>query len=285
MSRIKKKITVRFFSITTDSAFFEDFVSSHNTNLINAKPVRFFNIRDKKHLIKIYQPVEHNGKEVYFLSVVRERTTWQARALVDGTISGVHSNQGLIGDLYYYLVVPGVKAILGFTTGPSTTLRSVANAVLDQFKKDRISKIALEPLVKDNEYAKIKDIAEFTEMRFGLAPALLSEANDEMPSIFRDLKASPFMASSSKLELTISEFDESGFTRDDLFAAVDYLADNECCTSLIIKGVDSNGGKMQLDLNKTYLAYTSQVQLRGSFVDEDLAKSVILNAMDAQHIL
>lgn len=285
MSKLKKKITVRFFSISAISAFFEDFVSGHNANLANAKPVRFFTIRDKKYLIKIHQPVELGGEKAYFLSVVRERITWQAKALIDGTISGVHSNQGLIGDLYYYLVMPNKKAILGFTTGLSASVRSVANAILDQFKKDRSSKIELEPLSRENEYARLKDIAEFTEMRFKLAPALLSGVGDDMPSLFRGLKASPFMASSSKLELTFSEFAKSGFTRDELFEAIDYLADNECCTSLIIKAVDNDGEKMQLDLNKTYLAHTQQIQLRGNFVDEELAKNVILSAANAQMIL
>ncbi|MDR1341120.1 MAG: hypothetical protein LBK58_13855 [Prevotellaceae bacterium] len=285
MDKIKKKITVRFFSIDTSNDFFEDFVSSHQANLTVDKPVRIFNIRDKKHLIKIYAPLEQNEYKLFFLSIVRERTTWQAKALADGTISAIHLNQGILGDLFYYLVIPARKILLGFTAGPSASVRSVANTVLQQFKKDRTSKIALEPISEESEYTKLNDLAEFTEIRFCLAPSLLSDSSDDMPNIFRELKASPFMASSSKLELTVSEFGEGRFTHEDLLVTVDYLADNDCCTTLFIKGVDSGGQKIQLDFNKVYMTHNIYVQLRGNIVDEESAKAVILEALISKNIL
>lgn len=284
MSKIKKKISVHFFSIDTDNEFFEDFMSVHHANWTNDKPVRIVNIRDKKHLIKIYSPMEYSGHKIFFLSVVKERTTWQARALADGTISGIHLNQGLIGDIYYYLLLPSCRSILGFTTGPSTTVRTVASVVLQQFKKNRTSKIILEHMSKESEYAKLKGLEEFTEMRFNLNPSLLNELDDDMPDMFRALKASPFVASSSKLEL-VSNFGESGFTREGLLAAIDYLADNECCTALFIKGIDSDGEKLQLDLNKTNLTYDTHIQIKGNFVDEESAKDVLLNALTAYELL
>jgi hypothetical protein len=285
MGKIKKRIIVRFFSIDADNSFFNDFVSIYEANRINEKTVRVFNIRDKKHLIKIYEKIEHSKHDVFFLSVVRERNTWQARALADGTISAIPLNQGILGDPYYFLVVPECKIILGFTTGPSASVRSVANAILQQFKKDRTSKISLEPISKEREYARLKDLNELTEVRFSVDPSSLSESGDELPHIFKELNSSPFMTSSSKLELTISNFKDTGFTKENLLDTVDYLSCNECCTTLVVKGVDSEGEKQQLNLNATYLIYSAFINIRGNFVDEKIAKNIIFDALNSQNVL
>ncbi len=278
MSKIKKRISVRFFSIDASESFFDDFISIYQANTLTGSTVRIFNVREKQHLLKVYDETAFKGRKSFFLSVVRERNTWQARALSDGTFSGVTLNQGIIGDPYYYLILPDRKAMLGFTTGPSASVRSVANNVLQQFKKDRTERILVEPMSKEREYGKINDLVEFTEVRFSVNPASLSASGDELPSIFKGLSSSPFMASSSKLELTISDFGEDGFSQENLFDAVDYLSDNECCTTLIIKGIDEDGKKQQLNLNKTYLSYSVFVKIRDKFVDEKRAKKIIMTA-------
>lgn len=285
MGKIKKRITVRFFSIDANNSFFNDFASINQANRINEKLVRVFNIRDKKHLIKIHDKLEHSKRDLFFLSVVRERNTWQARALSDGTISAIPLNQGILGDLYYFLVIPECKIILGFTTGPNASVRSVANAILQQFKKDRTSKISLEPISKEREYARLKDLNKLTEVRISVNPSSLSESEDELPNIFKGLSSSPFMTSSSKLELTISDFRDTGFSQENLLDAIDYLSDNECCTSLIVKGVDCKGEKQQLNLNKTYLRYSTIIHIRGNFVDEKMAKNIVFDALNSQNVL
>lgn len=285
MGKIKKRITVLFFSIDADNSFFNDFVSINQANRINEKHVRVINIRGKKHLIKIHDKLEHSKRDVFFLSIVRERNTWQARALSDGTISAIPLNQGILGDPYYYLVVPEGKIILGFTTGPIASVRSVANAILQQFRKDRTSKISLAPISKEQEYERLKDLNELTEVRFSVNPSSLSESGDELPNIFKGLSSSPFMASSSKLELTISDFRDTSFTQENILDAVDYLSDNEYCTTLVVKGVDSEGEKQLLNLNRAYLRYSTIIHIRGNFVDEKIAKNIVLDALNSQNIL
>lgn len=282
MNKIKKKITVRFFSIDANHEFFEDFVAIHRANWSNNKPVRIFSLREKKHLMKIYPPLENFEHQVLFFSIVKERTTWQAKAFADGTLSGIYSNQGIIGDLYYYLVIPSRKIILGFTSGTSSTVRSTANTVLQQFRKDRTSKISLEPIANESTYHKFKELTKFIEMRFTLNPSLFYETDDDMPSIFRELKASPFMASSSKLELTVAEFGEDALARENILAAIDYLTDNECCTALSIKGIGKDGVVSQLDLHKTALTYSTRVEINRNFIDEDFAKEILLSALAEQ---
>ncbi|MBU1042094.1 MAG: hypothetical protein KKF77_13435 [Proteobacteria bacterium] len=279
MSKIKKRITVRFFSIDAEVSFITDFVAVCQANQINGKPVRVFSVREKKHLVKIHDELEHRGHKAFFLSVVRERNTWQARALADGTISAIPLNQGILGDPYYFMLVPESKIILGFTTGPNASLRSVANTVMQQFRKDRTSRVSLEPISNEREHSRIKELVKYTEVRLSVNPAALSQAEDDLPDIFKGLKASPFLANSSKLELTVSDFGEGRFTQDDLFDVIDYLSDNECCTTLIVKGIDCDGVSQQINLNKTYLNYSTILELRGQFVDEKRAIGIVLDAL------
>ncbi|BDQ36158.1 hypothetical protein SYK_05180 [Pseudodesulfovibrio nedwellii] len=281
MGKMKKRITVRFFSIDADSEFFNDFIAIHQANQVSGKPVRVFNVRDKKHFIKIHDEFEYRDSTVFFLSVVRERYTWQAKALSDGTISGISLNQGIIGDPYYYFFLPDRKILMGFTTGPSASVRSVANTVLQQFKKDRTAKVFVEPISKEQEYARIKDLVEFSEVRFSVNPASLTAGGDELPSIFKGLRSSPFMANSSRLELTISDFGDDGFSQENLLDAVDYLSDNECCTTLIVRGLDAEGESHQLNLNRAYLSYSTSIKIRDKFVGEKVAKKIIQDAFSS----
>lgn len=161
----------------------------------------------------------------------------------------------------------------------------MANAILQQFRKDRTSKIKLEPISKEREYGKLKDLNELTEVRFRVNPSSLNESGDELPNIFKGLTSSPFMTSSSKLELTISDFEDTSFTKENILDAVDYLSDNEYCTTLIVKGVDSEGKKQLLNLNRAYLRYSTIIHIRGNFIDEKMAKNLVLDALSSQNIL
>jgi len=102
MNRIKKNITVRFFSIDTGISFNKDFVSNFITNKENGLSSRIFNLRSKKHLIKISEKHDFSDTTAYAVTVVRERNTWQAKANSDGKITGLSLNQGMIGDPYFF---------------------------------------------------------------------------------------------------------------------------------------------------------------------------------------
>ena len=106
MNRIRKSITVRFFSIEASESFFDDFIINFLANRDNSNSSRIFNLKTKNNLIKLGE--EHILKEnkAYSVSVVRERNTWQTKATSDGQITGISLNQGIIGDPYYFFVVP-----------------------------------------------------------------------------------------------------------------------------------------------------------------------------------
>lgn len=279
MNRIKKKITVRFFAIKADDSFFEDFISIHNANHTSEKKVRIFNVRDKKYLIKIHEELRHHDRDIFFLSVVRERNSWQVRALGDGTIAGIPLNQGIMGDPYYFFVDPKEKTIFGFTTGLSGSLKIAAIATLQQFIKDRTSKVTLEPISNEREFSRLKELSGYNKLYFKVDMASLGETDEGAPGLLRQLNAVPFMASNSEIALTFTEIGGDGFSENDLVDMVSYLSENDACSALTVRGVDNEGVTVHLDFSKTYAIFKTEIEIRNIFVDETEARKILFNAL------
>jgi hypothetical protein len=281
MNRISKKITTRFFSIVAVDNFYDDFAAIYNANYANEKTVRIFNVRGKKYLVKIHDELRYDGTECFFLSVVRERNTWQARALGNGKISGIPLNQGIIGDPYYYLIVPRDKIILGFTTGPGGSLKSVANTTLQQFVKDRDMEISVEHISKGKEYSRLTELVSYSSLHFKVNTASLGDVTVDTPGILRELSAAPFMAINSKIAITLTEIEEDGFSRSDLLEIVDYLAENDGCSALTVQGINDEGQKVFLNFSKTHAVYQTVIETRNKFVDEKLAEDILSRALES----
>lgn len=279
MNRIRKNITVRFFAIKAEGGFFEDFISINTATQASEKNVRIINIRNKKHLIKIHEAVHHPKGDIFFLSVVRERNSWQVRALGDGTISGIPLNQGIMGDPYYFFVVPKCKIMLGFTTGLSGSLKVVANATLQQFLKDRTSKVDLEQISNEREFSRLKDLTGYNKLFFKVDMASFGEPDEGTPGILRQLSAVPFMGNNSEIALTFSEIGGDGFSENDLLDIVSYLSESDACSALTVHGVDNEGLKVHLDFNKTYAIFKTDIETRNKFIDEGEASKILNNAL------
>ncbi|MEW8288232.1 MAG: DUF6731 family protein [Candidatus Thiodiazotropha endolucinida] len=280
MNRIRRKVVVRFLSIKANNSFFGDINAILDSNLENNN-VRIISIREKKHLIKIHAKQDYQSSSVYFLSVVRERNTWQVRALGNGSISSIPLNQGILGDPYYFFLLPKSKVLLGFTTGPSGSLKSTANAVLQQFNKDRTSRIVLEPVTKEREFEKLKDLSGYHKLHFKVDANALGDFTESTPDIFRELSSSPFFSINSQIALTISEIGEKGFSETDLVDIVSYLSENDGCSALTVQGVDNEGSKVHLDFNKAYAVYKTEIQTRTKFIDEVNAESILISALES----
>ncbi|ENB4775736.1 hypothetical protein ABHY62_004447, partial [Salmonella enterica subsp. enterica] len=129
VNKIKKNITVIFLKIDANECFFKSFSSHIKTIYSDNDKTRIINHRGKKYLIK-FNGYNKDNSEIkplsYSLTVVRERNTWQTKATKDGVITGISQNQGIIGDPYFFYIVPDLKVILGFTSGPSGTVKSVS---------------------------------------------------------------------------------------------------------------------------------------------------------------
>lgn len=276
-----KAITVRYFDVNVDDIFFKDFESVYRSNLLSDNHVRIFNIRKKKYLIKIHDIKLFEKNDIYFISAVRERNTWQVKAVSDGNISGMKINQGIVGDPYYFAIFPKEKLLLGFTTGVSGSLKSVGFSILEQFKKDRTISVVLEPVSKKKEFAKLREIEGINKLYFKVEASSLSKAGQDAPNIFEELQFATFMGKKSQIALTFTDIGDEGFTENDVIEIVNYLAEHDGCSALSVQGLDNDGSKVHLDFSDAFALFKTEVRLRNQFVDEKTAWAVLLDAMSS----
>jgi len=281
MSRMKKAVSVLFFSIEAKDTFFSNFVSNVVANVDNSPCTRVFNVRDKKYLIKTTIHPNSLGRNEYFLTVVRERNTWQVRASRDGSISGMASNQGIIGDPYFFYVVPSEKILLGFTSGPNGSLKGVGKALLEQFNDDRQNGIKLNFIPKEKELSILKELPKYSSLHFKINSSSLSDVSDDAPKLIRDLSSAPYIESNMQLalDLVFDESSSSTFSKDSLLEIVSYLSEHDGCTVLKVKGVNSDGGLISLDFGNAFHNYRTEIKTRQKFIDEESSMKVLDAAM------
>jgi len=272
MNKITKGVTVRFFSIETQNSYFDNFVSSFVTNRDSSLSSRIFNLKDKKHLIKVSEKFEISDVHAYFVSVVRERNTWQTKATSDGKITGISLNQGIIGDPYYYFVVPQKQVLLGFTTGPIVSLKSVGKTMLDQFNSDRQNDIKLNLIPKEKEFDKLKELPEYSRLHFTITSSAFAEKTEDAPQLIKDLSAAPYIDQDMQLSLELQ------LDKENVIEIVNFLSEHEGCTVLKVKGLDENGGKVSLDFGDAFLSHKTKIETRHKYIDESLSLGVLKEA-------
>lgn len=281
MNRTKKNITVRFFSINADRNYFDDFVSSFLTSTENNLATRIVNFRTKKHLIKTSNLHEVSGVNAYNITVVRERNTWQTKATKDGFITGISLNQGIIGDPYFFFIIPEKKVILGFTTGPSGSLKSVAKAMLEQFNSDRSKRITIDLIPKEKEFSTLNELPECSSLHFKINSSSLTDITDDAPKIIKDLSSAPYIENNMQLSFDL-EFNEksiSSLTKDNVIEIVNYLSDHDGCTVLRVKGINSEGIPINLEFTNAFLNHKVEISTRNKFVDEETSLRVLESAL------
>lgn len=281
MNRIKKYINVRFYSIDANSRFFENFVSNFTTNKNNDSSSRVFNFRSKKYLIKISDVHEISNVKAYSVTVVRERNTWQTKASSDGTITGISLNQGIIGDPYFFFVIPEKSILLGFTTGPSGSLKSVGKTFLSLFKSDRPEQIKLELIPKEKEFNTLKQLPEYSSLHFKINSSSLADVSDDAPNLIRKLSSAPYIENNMQLslDLPVSDDSEEALSKDSVLEIVNFLSDDDGCTVLKVKGLDSDGSIINLDFANAFLSYKAEILTRHKFIDEATAIEVLGEAL------
>lgn len=281
MNRIKKNITVRFFSIEAKDDFFGGFVSGFIANKNSANSARIFNFKTKKHLIKLSQEYNVLETKLYAVTVVRERNTWQTKATSDGQITGISLNQGIIGDPYYFFVVPSRKILLGFTSGPSDSLKSVGKCILEQFQNDRSEQIRLNLIPKEKEFSALKDLPENGRLTFKINPSHFSDITSDAPQLIQDLSSALCIEGNTELALGLEFTDapDQLLSKDSIMEIVDYLSDHEGCKMLKVKWVDSEGVSTQLDFVNAFLSYKTEITTRNKFIDESVSVEILSRAL------
>lgn len=281
MNRIKKGITVRFFSIEAKDSFFDHFESNFIANKDGTLSSRIFNLRKKKHLIKISQEYNFLDTVAYAVTVVRERNTWQTKATSDGKIAGISLNQGIIGDPYFFFVVPNKKILLGFTSGPSGSLKSVGKIMLEQFNNDRLEQIKLNLIPKEKEFSTFKELPSYSSLFFKINSSSLSDISDDAPQLIKDLSSAPYIESNMQLALDfeVSDSSDRSLSKDNILEIVNYLSDHEGCTVLKVKGVNSMGTPIKLDFGNAFFNYKTEITTRNKFIDENSSIDVLNSAL------
>lgn len=281
MNRLNKKITVHFYSIDAIDDFFGNFTSSFEANKDGDLSAKIFNLRTKKHLIKISQKYDSTDDIAYAVTVVRERNTWQAKATNDGKITGISLNQGIIGDPYFFFVVPTKKFILGFTSGPSGSLKSVGKAMLEQFNSDRSEQIRLDLIPKEKEFDTLKKLPEYNSLHFKIHSSSFADISRDAPQLIKELSSAPYIGSNTQLALDLecNDSSEGALSKDKVIELVNYLSDHDGCAVLKVKGIDAEGMPIQLNFTNAFFNYKTEITTRNKFIDEKSASEVLRNAL------
>ncbi|MDC5718403.1 hypothetical protein [Vibrio europaeus] len=281
MNKLKKSVTVRFFSIDATSSFFENFSANYAVSCEGVSCSRIITNRTVKHLIKTFP----NHNDGFIISVVKERNTWQTKATRDGEISGLALNQGIIGDPYYFSVIPERKLILGFTTGPIGSLKSVAKFALEQFNSSRTEKVDLSLIPKEKEYDKLRELPDYSSLHFKINSSSLSDLSDDAPLLIKNLGSAPYIDNNIQLSLDLdcSDEPESIINKESLIEIVNYLSENDACTLLKVKGIDNDGQKVNLDFGNAFMNYKADLKLRSKYIDQDTSLKVLSSALNSIH--
>lgn len=282
MNRLNKKITVHFYSVDAGDSFFENFISSFRANKESALSAKIFNLRTKKHLIKITQEYTFSDTVAYAVTVVRERNTWQAKATSDGKITGISLNQGIIGDPYFFYVVPARKIILGFTSGPSGSLKSVGKTMLEQFNNDRSKQIRLELIPKEKDFYALKELPEYKSLHFKIHSSSFTDISSDAPQMIKNLSsAAPYFGSNTQLALDLECNDSSddALSKENVIELVNYLSEHDGCAVLKVRGIDDEGKSIQLNFTNAFFNYQTEITTRNKFIDEKSSIDVLNNAL------
>ena len=281
MNKLKKNIIVRFFSIDADLSFYKELVSNYQSNLVDENNTRIISIRNKKHLVKASNSVTHSDIEILPVTVVRERNTWQTKATSDGKISSIEINQGIIGDPYFFYIVPLLKIVIGFTSGPSVSLKSVGISLLELFSNNRTKKIRLELIPKEKEFSKLIEISDYSSLHFKIGSSSLSDVSDDAPQLIKDLSSAPYLEGNMQLslDLDLDEMEDSGISKENVIEIVNYLSNHDDCTVLKVKGKNSDGSIVHLDFGNAFFIYKTEISTRYKYIDEIVAQSVLADAL------
>jgi len=283
MNKLKKIITVRFFSVEAEDHFFEQFISTFKANHQNDNDSRIVNIRNKKNLVKTLPPESQSNLESFSLVVVRERNTWQTKATSDGKISSIAVNQGIIGDSYFLTVIPELKVVAGFTPGPSTTLKTVATSTMELFNNNRLDKVKLDLIPKEKEFSALMEISDYYNLHFKIDSSFLDDVSDSAPKLIQDLSKAPYLNSGMQLSLDLNLDEESGtgLSKEKVIELVNYLSNSDDCSTLKVKGKNSDGSVVNLDFGNAFLNHKTEINTRQKYIDELTAKRALSEAIQS----
>lgn len=280
MNKIKKNVTVHFFDIEAKQSFFKELVTNFKLSREDGRESKIFVQRQKKNLVRLVG--EHNFHSVksYLMTIVRERATWQTKATSDGKISGVLTNQGVIGDPYFFMIVPGRKLLLGLSTAPSGNMKSVGKYILGLLQDRRTDNFKLSLTTRESERFHLDELPIKGNLTFKINSFSSSEISPAAPQLFKDLSSSPYIGGSQlSLDLEFTDASDQLLSKENIIEIVDYLSDHDECKMLKLKWIDTEGKAKQLDFINAFFRYKTVIETRQAFIPEDLATDILKDAL------
>lgn len=273
MNKIKKNITVHFFSIQADDAFFAGF----DATFTEINEVRILRQKNKSILLKT---LNKNESGQYFLTGVRERYTWQVKASREGKINEISTNQGVVGDPYFFVIIPDEKLIAGFTTGLSGSLKSVGTFLLEQFNSSSNKKIKMCLIPKDKNFQTLQDIVNIHSLEFKINASVLVDLPDNAPLLLKQLSDAPYIDSNLQLSLDLDYTDTLHDSNKEAIEIISYLSEQDIYNTLKVKGIDNCGQKIGLDFGNAFLNYKTDITVRAAIIDQNIAYMILRDALN-----
>lgn len=278
MGKMNKQVQVMVFELSSGEAYDRDLCASYDANKNISNPVRIVSVRNKRHVVKVVESRDVNGARAFVFTVVRERNTWQVKALSDGTIAGITGNQGVVGDPYYYIVIPTIRMVLGFTTGPKAGVKGVGEVALEQFRRDRSVAIKLKYVERSDGLSCLATLQEYVDFRFKVDIDLLVARDDAVPDAIKNMSISGDLLGGVKVSLAFKG-GESRLSVADVSDIVRYLYGKKECSMLLLHGISSGGDDIYIRGGRDRLQYRSDYVVRDMFVDSGLAEKILYDAV------
>lgn len=275
MKKNTKALNIKFYSLSESKTQTQE-ISNILKAISNSDSAhRILSIRNRKQLIKLHSTTNND----YLITVVRERNTWQAKAQGNGRISTIHPNQGIIGDIYYFLLSPSINKVLGLTSGPSGTIKSVLKSTLESMLPPSSGKVDIQPILKERSQEHFNLASEFTRLQFKIDTAHLDDIPEEAPQLLKDIGNSSLAESSAQLSLDLrldnKDPKNDRFPQSVIIELITYLSDYEGCATLKATALDDSGKAKIIDLGDSYLTKSVKIETSQKFINEDLAEKIL----------
>lgn len=267
------------FHVHASDEYFDELLAIYQVSEGSSDRARIVSVRDRRFFIKISEFDSVFEKHAFLLSVVRERNTWQVKASRNGEISGLIGNQGIVGDPYYYVVIPDDRVVIGFTTGSNASLRSVATVVLEQFNSTRSRKIKVVHVDDGCGSVNIESLYAYSVFRFRVSVSLFDSLDVHAPQGLREIKMPYGVNGETNITFSFLGGGDTSLSIGDVVDTVRYLQGRKECSLLILHGESPDGSDVQVSISRRYKAYQGSLRLRDLYVDEGVARRFLNEAI------
>jgi hypothetical protein len=215
----------------------------------------------------------------YHISVAKEKDVYPVTI---GTYGEQKAISERLGERYHLIFCPTRNVVVALCSA------GVLKAFFSQFGVAGI--VRIEPYFRKDSLEKVLYWDIFRRITFAIS-APNDEAMDTLDNSKSLSKVLPLRYMDAlKINLSLAVGSNSGkgetLTRNSAREVIGELYDNEYCTSLKISGYDFEGAELEtIDLKNDPVVFDDAVELKGHYIEDDEAKTVLLKALGAERDL